>query len=422
MHLGNLHMRNQSQKDGQGVAWMNKKFYSLFMRIVASLCLIVILSTGCAKQDAAIASVQSASVQSESVQSESALSESVQPATTQPASVQPESVQSASDQSASVQPGSISSDSGENPSLATSTNGAIGHITPDVHYDFLEISDLHDTVVNGIGEPVLSVLATNLKSRDAANPGKTLILSGGDNVDGTQPAFKDEKNAPYIHALDAMGVDATALGNREFQVYGITLLKRFTFKDIKFPILCGNLSDSKTKKLVFEAYAIFTLEGLRVAVVGSSSHKIRDRYLLNKKAGLIYTDHVEAINKYARKIRDGNKADVVFALIHEGGYTNGVGGGVGPLFDVAEQLKGVDAVFGGDTHSVVKAIVNGMPVVVPGFHANGYMNVQMILGSNGERIFTTEYVNLETTSPEGFAGKNPIRDAAVDEIVKAAVQ
>ncbi len=287
-------------------------------------------------------------------------------------------------------------------------------------YHFLEISDFHNAIESSEGEPVFSVLAANLKRRDAENPGRTLILSGGDNVDGSEKVFREAKDAPVMEALNEIGVDATAFGNNEYETYGVDVLKSETLLNCGFPVLCANVLDKRTGLPVFEPYRIFQLEGLRVAVVGSSCYKIRDRSLKKKNSPYTYVEHAEAVNAQVARIRSEALADVVLALIHEGGYVDKNGNGGGAVFDVAEQLVGVDAVFGGDTHTVAQGLVNGMPVVIPGAYGQGYMDVTLSVDAAGMKSFETAYVNLDTHEPEGYAGPDPVRDEAVERILAAA--
>ena len=288
-------------------------------------------------------------------------------------------------------------------------------------YDFVEISDLHDTVKSDLGEPVLSVLAANLKRIDAENPGRTLILSGGDNVDGSLRVFRDEADAPVMAALEEMGVDATALGNHEYREYGVDRLVKETFAQCGIPILCANLLDPATEKPAFAPYRVFRLGALRVAVIGSSSDKIRSRYLDGKNPEWRYLPHAEAINDQARLIRRDDLADLVVALVHEGGYEDDKGTGGGTLVKLAGELEGVDAVFGGDTHTVVRIALNGMPVVVPGSEGSGFIRVALRVGHDGAMQFDVRHVRLNTDAANGYRAALPVRDAAVEAIVQEAL-
>ncbi len=289
-------------------------------------------------------------------------------------------------------------------------------------YDFIEISDLHDTLESELGEPVLPVLATHLKRIDAQNPGKTLMLSGGDNVDGSLRALRDASDAPVMEALEAMGLDATALGNHEYRAYGVERLVRETLADCDIPVLCANLLDPKTGKPAFAPDKVFRLGALRVAVIGSSSDKIRKRYLAGENPQWLYVPHAEAINARARAIRSQDRADLVVALVHEGGYEDGKGKGGGTLVALAQELEGVDAVFGGDTHTVVRTASEGMPVVVPGAEGTGYMRVTLTVDRDGGMRFDLQFVRLNTEEADGYRAEQPICDPLVLAMVRKALK
>jgi len=288
-------------------------------------------------------------------------------------------------------------------------------------YDFIEISDLHNTLESETGEPVLSVLAANLRRIDAENPGKTLMLSGGDNVDGSLRQLRDESDAPVMEALEAMGVDATALGNHEYREYGVERLVDETLADCDIPVLCANLLDPKTRDPAFEPSRVFRLGGLRVAVVGSSCDKIRKRYISKDNPEWIYVPHAEAINAQTSAIRSANQADLVVALVHEGGYEDGKGKGGGTLVKLAQELEGVDAVFGGDTHTVVRVAADGVPVVVPGSEGTGYMRVTLTVGPDGGMRFDMRFVRLNTEETNGYRAAQPVCDPEVEAIIREAL-
>ncbi len=239
-------------------------------------------------------------------------------------------------------------------------------------------------------------------------------------MDGSEKILRKTHDAPIMEAMSLMGVDATAYGNNEYETYDIGIYLSETLKHCGFPVLCANILSKRTGEPLFEPYAIFPLEGLRVAVIGSSCYKIKERSLKKKEAPFAYVEHVEAIHALVAVIRAEDLADVILVLIHEGGTVDRQGKGGGTLFSIAEQLVGVDAVFGGDTHTVAQGWVNGIPVVVPGAYGQGYMDVTLCVASDGTRRFETRYVNLDTHEPEGYAGANPIRDAEVEAVLSKA--
>src|SRR4029079_16141153 len=80
----------------------------------------------------------------------------------------------------------------------------------------------------------------------------TLLLDAGDTIQGTPLAYYYAKidpitggsTHPMAKAMNAMGYDAAALGNHEFN-YGIEALRTFE-SQCDFPLLSANTVDGST--------------------------------------------------------------------------------------------------------------------------------------------------------------------------------
>jgi 2',3'-cyclic-nucleotide 2'-phosphodiesterase (5'-nucleotidase family) len=99
-----------------------------------------------------------------------------------------------------------------------------------------------------------------------------LVLSGGDNWTG--PAISTWFNGEStVDVMNAMGYDAAALGNHEFD-FGVEALKQRT-SQAKYPYLSANLrrkSDGKVPEgLGIKAYTIVERGVLRIAIIGLTS-------------------------------------------------------------------------------------------------------------------------------------------------------
>jgi 5'-nucleotidase len=95
----------------------------------------------------------------------------------------------------------------------------------DVDVQFLAINDFHGNLKPPTGSSGLvgttpaggvAYLATQIKNLEATNPDRTLEVAAGDLI-GASPlisaAFHDE---PTIEAMNALGLDISAVGNHEF--------------------------------------------------------------------------------------------------------------------------------------------------------------------------------------------------------------
>ncbi|ATW28223.1 5'-nucleotidase C-terminal domain-containing protein [Candidatus Formimonas warabiya] len=297
----------------------------------------------------------------------------------------------------------------------------------DKVFDIVEITDLHGNIGDTSGNQVAAVLAENIKNHVYANnPDRTLILSGGDNYQGTAISNL-QYGEPVMEIFNYMGVAASGLGNHEFD-WG---LEKVTDIDhpvtAQYPIICANLfPKGNTTDPVFDPYRIFTLDGVRIAVVGGITETTPGIVLADYIKDYDVLSNVTYVNKYAEQARTVDGAQIVIALIHEGdNYNNGASG---PIVDIAKNLVGVDAVLGGHTHNVVSTTVTtnageSLPLEIGNYNGKGYIDLKLILHEDGSISFdnaNSAYVAQDTTStvyPYGYKAATPIVDQTVKQII-----
>lgn len=297
----------------------------------------------------------------------------------------------------------------------------------DKKFDIVEVTDLHGNIGDTSSNQVAGVMAENIKDNVYANnPDRTLILSGGDNYQGTAISNL-EYGAPVMKIFNYMGVAASALGNHEFD-WGLDKVTSLSHPvTAQYPIICANLfPKGNTTTPVFDPYKIFTLDGVKIAVVGGITETTPGIVLADYIKDYDVLSNVTYINKYAEQARMVDGAQVVIALIHEGDNLNG--GASGPIVDIAKNLVGVDAVLGGHTHDIVNTTVTtnagkSIPLEIANYNGNGYIDLQLTKHEDGSVSFdnaNTAYVAENTSStvyPFGFKAANPTVDQTVKQIV-----
>ncbi|MFB3127300.1 MAG: metallophosphoesterase, partial [Candidatus Acidiferrales bacterium] len=139
--------------------------------------------------------------------------------------------------------------------------------TTDVHgnvwpYDYLQ----------GQGaERGLAKVSAYVRQVRARQP-NTLLVDCGDTFQGTPLAYlAAEKHAeepnPVVAAMNAMGYDAMAIGNHEWN-FGLHTLWRLK-EEARFPILGANVASTYHDRLRdFKPYVIRRVGGVRVALLG----------------------------------------------------------------------------------------------------------------------------------------------------------
>ena len=239
-------------------------------------------------------------------------------------------------------------------------------------------------------------LATHLKQAREGHP-YSLTVAAGDIV-GASPllsaAFHDE---PTIEAMNSLGLDATSVGNHEFDE-GYKELQRLdaggclddgtgvnnqdscpggkSFAGADFPFLAANVKYAGTNDTILPPYTVKNIKGAKIGFIGMTLKDTPNIVTKSGIEGLEFTDEVETANALVPKLRaEGVKAIVV--LIHQGGtpakeswtgpdgktysvnptydYTCAKGGSLdpksSPILGIAANLDpAIDMVISGHTH------------------------------------------------------------------------
>jgi 5'-nucleotidase len=237
-------------------------------------------------------------------------------------------------------------------------------------------------------------LATHLRDARKGNRNSVTVAAG--DIVGASPllsaAFHDE---PTIEAMNTLGLEATAVGNHEFDE-GYKELQRLqkggclpdgaglnnqnscaagVFKGAKFKFLAANVKYTGTSKTILPSYWVKEMNGAKIGFIGMTLKETPSIVTAAGIAGLDFTDEVTTANALVPVLRkQGVKAIVV--LVHQGGtpavqqwngpdgktygvgstykYTCGEGGtlaGDSAILPIAANLDPqIDMVISGHTH------------------------------------------------------------------------
>ena len=221
----------------------------------------------------------------------------------------------------------------------------------------------------------LAGAATIVDSVRAANPGRVLLVEGGDILSGNPLLYVAAKVAPppvhpVIAAMNVMHYDAAVLGNHEFN-FGVPALRAAIAK-AAFPFLAANVRNAQGRPFV-APYTLIDRRGVRIAVIGGTTpgSMLWDRDYL-REAGLTVTDIVTSVRTAVAEVRR-QKADVVVVLLHSGldgaATYDTVATGL-PSENVAarvpREIDGIDLVVFGHSHAeLVDSTINGALLVQP---------------------------------------------------------
>ncbi|QKV99932.1 bifunctional UDP-sugar hydrolase/5'-nucleotidase [Streptomyces sp. NA02536] len=245
--------------------------------------------------------------------------------------------------------------------------------TTDLHghvfnWDYFKDAEYTDTAGNAQGLARVSTLVDRVRAEKGRR--NTLLLDAGDTIQGTPLTYYFAKVDPItaeggpVHpmaqAMNAIGYDAVALGNHEFN-YGIETLRKFE-EQCDFPLLGANALDAKTLKPAFPPYFLktFHVKGgppVKVAVLGLTNPGIAiwDKAYVQGK--LTFPGLEEQAAKWVPKLRSMG-ADVVVVSAHSGSSGTSSYGDQLPYVEnaaanVARQVPGIDAILVGHAHQEI---------------------------------------------------------------------
>jgi len=229
----------------------------------------------------------------------------------------------------------------------------------------------------------------------------SIRLDAGDEMQGTAISNFSYGRAS-IEALNAIGLDAAAIGNHEFDWSVDTLRARM--KDAHYPFVSANITDSTgtARPEWAEPWTLVQRNGVKVAVIGLTTTSTPTTTAPRNVSGLAFGDGAIAIKRELRRARGA--ADFVVVLAHEGAICDS-GACHGAILAVARGLDSasVDLIVAGHTHRVVSTVVNGIPVVEAGSSGGAVGVVDFVrAGSRGREVrvrIDTPYVDRVTPDP-----------------------
>lgn len=191
-------------------------------------------------------------------------------------------------------------------------------------------------------------LVDDVRAEVSAQGGHVLLLDAGDVNTGV-PESDLQQAEPDFRGMSAIGYDAMAVGNHEFD-RAADVMRRQRFGWSNFPWLSANVYQDGQR--LFEPYRVFRLGGLRVAVLGLTTDDTMKALSRERYPGLVVrAPTIDAADLVPRLRRE---ADVVIALSHMGHYIDGRHGVNAPGdVELARAVPGIDLIVGGHSQNPV---------------------------------------------------------------------
>ena len=205
-----------------------------------------------------------------------------------------------------------------------------------------------------------------------AAPG--LLFDCGDSLRGSQTVY--HRREPVIAEIDAAGYDAQAIGNREFH-YLFGLLKARAAQ-MRHPLLCSNLIDTKGRDLPFARSLTLPYGGTRVHLLGLLIMQYPAGSPWERVFGWRFLDPVEAISDFSSALPQD---EPLIVLSH-----------IGLSLDrkLAAAVPRIDLLLGGHSHDTLPQPerVNGVPIVHAGPYGRFVSRSELQPGDGGRWTLT----------------------------------
>lgn len=284
----------------------------------------------------------------------------------------------------------------------------------------LNTTDLHGSIRKTPGvyaennDGSLLQCARLIRRVRAENP-NTLLLDGGDIFQGTAESFLT-RGGVMAKAMNALGYDAFAIGNHEFD-WGVEALGEMLGKMDAAP-LAANLIAGPDAPEAFRRvlpFVIQEIDGLKVAVVGLTTPNIPNWFRDVEAHDLRILDSRRALERTLPLVRR-ERPQIMILLVHQG---------LAAADDDANEINGIcrrfgefDLVLGGHLHWVLAgARIGRADYAQAGSGARGVMRTDLVFDTVENAVVDKRFEYLPVTSRQKVDPE--LAELVADDLAKA---
>ena len=223
--------------------------------------------------------------------------------------------------------------------------------TNDTHSCIMPLSEtLADTLVAGRGGFLRRIAM--LKEERQKNP-DLLYFDSGDFCQGS-PYYTLFKGDVEIGLMNQMGIDASTIGNHEFD-FGLDNMARL-FRLANFPIVCSNYDFTGTVlEGLVKPYTIIKRNGVKIGVFALDP-EMEGLVSAQNYGGVKFLDPATCANKMVELLKKQKKCDLVICISHLGWddtpqEERARAGRAECDNSAIAKTRGIDLVLGGHSHT-----------------------------------------------------------------------
>ena len=307
-------------------------------------------------------------------------------------------------------------------------------LTTNKAVQVLQLSDLHGAIE---GTSFGAALLTSNWAADRTANAATVSISAGDNIGAAPPISTEFEELPTIEALNLAKLDVSIFGNHEHDRNIDHLNKMIGASEFQWVVSnysAGSLDALKSGTKQAKNYTIIDRGGVKIGVVGSNTPETIEQVFpgnldykdaSGSKQTITINPGVAGVNAAIVEAKAAG-AELVIVALHQGWLENADGVAKGLFNDLASQIKGAAAIYGGHSHqtfaSVIKKNAGVAPVVLGQTRNAGveYTRTQIclrngkVVGQSIQHVLRSVSASINTS----VAATTTTADAATAAMVK----
>ncbi|NKX71015.1 bifunctional 2',3'-cyclic-nucleotide 2'-phosphodiesterase/3'-nucleotidase [Rhodobacteraceae bacterium R_SAG1] len=291
-----------------------------------------------------------------------------------------------------------------------------------VHLRLMETTDLHvhvfpydyyaDKPRDTVGLARTAALIGDIRA-EATN---SLLLDNGDFLQGNpmgdyiayERGMKEGDSHPVIQAMNAVGYDASTLGNHEFN-YGLDFLMK-SLAGAGFPVVCANVAKKlgaspREDTTLLPPYVILereltdgagTRHPIKIGLIGFVPPQVMNWDRRHLEGNVQARDILETARTYVPQMKEQG-ADIIIALSHSGIGSAQESDGMENASVPLASIEGIDAIMTGHSHLVFpssgyadfagvdaeQGTIHGKPATMGGFWGSHMGLIDLMLERDG---------------------------------------
>lgn len=249
----------------------------------------------------------------------------------------------------------------------------------------------------------LAQIKTLFDQEKQKNPGRTLVVDGGDLIQGSGYVAHSEGEV-MADVIKNMGYDILIPGNWEV-IYGKDRMLEL-YEKFETPTIAQNMFHEETSENLYPSYIVKEIDGVRLGFIGINDPDVPVRQNPIFSEGIAFTQVDDSVKKLIDEVKEKEKIDVMFLITHIGIYKQ---------LELANSpiAENVDYILGNDTHERVREMIQGKyaKVTEPGAFGSfvGRLNLYFV----DNKLVKDDY-ELIDVDPEVYAA-DPEIQAIIDK-------